>query len=217
MRRLIAEGLPGCRPETWGSLVETARVRQFRTNDAVFRQGEPVSFTLIIRGYCTFRRTTVEGQQVTFRIAGPRDLAGFASIASTHASADLVALVDCEIAIWRGMAVRQLAASDSAFALFAIDRMAAFLNSVTERVDGLLHQDARRRVVRILAQHRELFFANPVVLSRTHLPSLVGTSREMTGRVLRELERDGTIARVGRSGLRLLRPDRLEARASDAA
>jgi hypothetical protein len=32
----------------------------------------------------------------------------------------------------------------------------------------------------------------------------------MTGRVLRELERDGTIVRVGRTGLRLLRPDRLE-------
>ncbi len=42
------------------------------------------------------------------------------------------------------------------------------------------------------------------------MPSLVGTSREMTGRVLRELERERLIARVGHRGLRLLRPDRLE-------
>jgi hypothetical protein len=32
----------------------------------------------------------------------------------------------------------------------------------------------------------------------------------MTGRVLRQLEREGTIARVGRAGLALLRPERLE-------
>jgi hypothetical protein len=42
----------------------------------------------------------------------------------------------------------------------------------------------------------------------------VGTSREMTGRVIRQLEREGTIARVGRTGLRLLDPQRLDA-ASD--
>jgi hypothetical protein len=41
------------------------------------------------------------------------------------------------------------------------------------------------------------------------LPALVGTTREMTGRVLRQLEREGTIQRFGRGGLRLLRPDDL--------
>ena len=33
----------------------------------------------------------------------------------------------------------------------------------------------------------------------------------MTGRVLRELENEGTVARTGRTGLRLLRPERLDA------
>ncbi len=32
----------------------------------------------------------------------------------------------------------------------------------------------------------------------------------MTGRVLRQLEREGTLTRVGRVGLKLLRPDQLE-------
>jgi CRP-like cAMP-binding protein len=95
-----------------------------------------------------------------------------------------------------------------------IDTLAVYLNVITEKVDGFLHQNARRRVVRVLARHRDLFFVSPVVLSRAHLPSLVGTSREMTGRVLRELEREGTVARVGRTGLRLLRPDRLDADAA---
>ena len=77
-------------------------------------------------------------------------------------------------------------------------KLTVALNAAVERIEGFLHQDARRRVLRILARHRELFFNEPAVLSRSHLPGLVGTSREMTGRVLRQLEREGTIERVGR-------------------
>jgi CRP-like cAMP-binding protein len=88
---------------------------------------------------------------------------------------------------------------------------------LTEKLDGFLHQDSRRRVVGVLLRHRDLFFGDPPVLSRAHLPGLVGTSREMTGRVLRQLEREGTVARVGRTGLRLLDPARLEVDARDAA
>jgi hypothetical protein len=35
-----------------------------------------------------------------------------------------------------------------------------------------LHQDARRRVIRILARHRDLFFGDPAILTRAHLPTL---------------------------------------------
>ena len=122
-----------------------------------------------------------------------------------------MALTDGDVVLWNGTDVRRLAASDSSLALEVIDRMAEFLASLAERMDGFLHQDARRRVIRVLNRHRDLFFADPAVLSRSHLPGLVGTSREMTGRVLRELEREGTVARVGRTGLTLLRPDLLDA------
>jgi CRP-like cAMP-binding protein len=104
--------------------------------------------------------------------------------------------------------------SDPGLALAAIDSMAWSLHQAVERIEGFLHQDARLRVLRVLARHRELFFGEPTVLTRAHLPGLVGTSREMTGKVLRQLEREGTIARVGRAGLKLLRPDQLEVSAA---
>jgi CRP-like cAMP-binding protein len=150
-------------------------------------------------------------------IANPNDLFGFSAIPLGRTPVDLVALTECEVALWRGPELRQLVATDPGFALDVIEQLAGFLSTLTEKVDGFLHQDARRRVVRILARHRDLFFTDPEVLSRSHLPSLVGTSREMTGRVLRELEREGVLARVGRTGLRLLRPDRLEADAAAVA
>ena len=211
LQALIEEALPGLGLATYRHLAEAARMVTVRRDDLVFRQGERIPLTLVLRGHGAFRRTTVDGQLLMVDIAQPRDLFGYSSIASTRTPVDLVALTDGEVMLWKGGDVRRLAASDPALALFVIDRMAAFLASITERLDGFIHQDARRRVIRVLNRHRDLFFGDPAVLSRSHLPSLVGTSREMTGRVLRELEREGTIVRVGRTGLRLLRPDLLDA------
>lgn len=122
-----------------------------------------------------------------------------------------------EVALWRGAELRRLVAANHDLAVEVIDRLSSFLNILTEKLDGFLHQDSRRRVVSVLLRHRDLFFSDPPVLSRAHLPGLVGTSREMTGRVLRQLEHEGTVARVGRTGLRLLDPERLEVDARDSA
>jgi CRP-like cAMP-binding protein len=217
LRSLLARALPISKPSTRAFLAETARVRIVPADERIFVQGEIIPLTLIVRGHGAFLRTTVDGRQLTVGIATPHGMYGFSTIARSQSTVDMVALTECEVATWRGPEIRQFAATDSGFALEVIDQMAGFLNTITEKVDGFLHQDARRRVVRVLVRHRDLFFAEPEILSRSHLPSLVGTSREMTGRVLRELEREGTLARVGRTGLRLLRPDRLEADAAPIA
>jgi CRP-like cAMP-binding protein len=214
IRTLLVRALPGGAPDTSQFLSETAHVRTVRTEEKIFRQDEVVPLTLVLRGYGAFRRTTIDGQQIATGVAAPGHLLGFTSIASGTSSVDLVALTECEVALWSGPEIRRIAATDPGFALDVIGHLGNFLNTMTEKVDGFLHQNARRRVVRILARHQDLFFSEPPILSRAHLPSLVGTSREMTGRVLRELEREGTVARVGRTGLRLLRPDRLEADAA---
>jgi CRP-like cAMP-binding protein len=211
LRALLECSLPHSQPETREALVDTVRVRTISVDEVVWRQGEVVPLTMFVRGYGAFRRTTVDGQQLTTGICEPGDLYGFTSIASVPAPVDLIALTECEVATWRGADLRRLATIDSGLALDAIDRLSTFTAGTSERVDGFVHQGGRRRVVRVLARYRELFFAEPAILSRSHLPSLVGTSREMTGRVLRELEREGTLERVGRNGLRLLRPDLLDA------
>ena len=207
---LMQAALPGCDATTIEALLESARVWTARRNTTIYRQGEPVPLTLILSGYGAFQRTTVDGQQIATGVGGDGNLFGWSGVASVRSSVELMALTDCRIAQWPGPEIRALAAGDPALGLAAIDAMAFALHAMMERVEGFLHQDARRRVMRILARHRDLFFCDPAVLTRAHLPGLVGTSREMTGRVLRQLEREGTIARVGRAGLALLRPERLE-------
>jgi CRP-like cAMP-binding protein len=211
LAELIERALPGTGRATVQRLAEIARIRRGRPGETLFRQGEALPMTLVVRGHAAYRRTTDSGQEITVGIASPGDLFGLGSVTCVISPVDLVPLVDIEAAFWQGTAIRRLASVDPGFAVAAIGRLSLSLNIITEKVDGFLHQDARRRVLRVLDRHRDLFFTEPPVLSRSHLPGLVGTTREMTGRVIRQLEREGTIARVGRTGLRLLRPDQLDA------
>lgn len=210
LRELLVRALPGCQAETIRRLLETVRIRTVQPNEQIYRQGEPVPLTIILEGYGAARRTTVNGKELVSGVAPAGVLFGWSGLASVPSSVELVALTDCRIGQWPGTEVRPLAFADPGLAFAAIDSMAWSLHQTVERIEGFLHQDARLRVVRILAKHRDLFFSEKPVLTRAHLPGLVGTSREMTGQVLRQLEREGTIARVGRAGLVLLRPDQLD-------
>jgi len=211
LEELTTRSLAGCSPETIATLLETARVRTVQPGDTIYAQGEPVPLTLILRGYGAARRTTASGQEIVSGVAPAGELFGWSGIKGSTSSVELLALTACDVAQWPGHEIRGLVAADSALALIAIDSMAESLHATIERIEGFLHQDARRRVLRSLARHRELFFSEPAILTRAHLPGLVGTSREMTGRVLRQLAREGTVERFGRTGLRLVRPDQLEA------
>ena len=207
---LIARALPGARPDTRAELARNARVRSVEPNDLAWRQGETTQLTLILQGYGAFRRTTVDGGQHIVGLCARGALFGYSSIASVETPVDLIALTNVDAVLWPGRDIRPLAAGDPGLALDVIDRMAQYLLQATERVDGLVYQDTRRRVLRVLITYGDLFFGEPAVLSRAHLPSLVGTTREMTGRVVRALEREGLVARVGRRGLALLSADLLQ-------
>jgi CRP/FNR family transcriptional regulator, cyclic AMP receptor protein len=210
-RELMMRSLPDCRAETITELIDIARLRSADPHETIYRQGDPVELTLVLDGHVAFRRTTEDGLQLTAGVAGPGVLFGFTSMTPVKSSVELVAVTPCRLAQWRGPELRALAERDPGLALHATDELAGSLHELLERVEGFMHQDSRRRVLRILARHRALFFSDPAVLTRAHLPSLVGTTREMTGKVLRQLEREGVIVREGRSGLRLLDPGRLDA------
>lgn len=202
----LSDCLPGIRPESIRALVDGGRMRAVRAGGTIVRQGEEMPLVLLIRGHGGFRRTTVDGQQLMIGVVYPGGMFGIGSVSATISTVELVALTQAQAMLCRGNVFRRVVAADPDLALLVIEQLAARLNLLTEKVDGFLHQDARRRVIRILARHRDLFFSDPPVLTRTHLPGLVGTSREMTGRVLRELERERVVARVGRTGLKLLDP-----------
>jgi CRP-like cAMP-binding protein len=162
-------------------------------------------------GYTAFRRTTADGRHIVSAISRPGVFFGYSGIAGNPAAGELVAMTRATVGTWQPMLFRELLAGDPGLALSVIDAMSFYLVFITARIDNFIHQDARQRVLRVLAEHADLLVGEPPVLRRTMLPGLVGTSREMTGRVIRTLEAEGVIARIGRQGLRVLEPDALAA------
>jgi CRP-like cAMP-binding protein len=213
LARSIAVAFPHSRPETREALLAAAEIRTARAREIILAQGEPNEFVLVVQGLAALRRNTPEGRQVIPRIISAGELGGLLGISGRPTSVDVLALSGCVVAIVPGHALRSLMSSDSGLALDALDHALVALHHIAEKMDDLLHQGAQRRVARVLHQHRELFFSEPEILTRAHLPALVGTSREMTGRVIRRLESHGIVRRSGRSRLELLDPVGLHAAA----
>jgi CRP/FNR family cyclic AMP-dependent transcriptional regulator len=207
---LLGSAFPGIAPPSVDHLVETAVVTTLRQRDLVYGQGEPVRLTIVLRGYAVFRQLTPDGREVIHGIVRPGAVFGHTGIARQLAFAEAMAVTPAQVASWSGEEVRDLLPADPALALAVVDAMAHYIIRMGGRMDRYMHQEARRRVLRVLAEHGDLFFGEPPVIARAFLPAVVGTSREMTGRVLRSLEAEGVVKRIGRRGLRLLRPDALE-------
>jgi CRP/FNR family cyclic AMP-dependent transcriptional regulator len=195
---------PGSQPETRHTLVASADVRAFRARQTVVPQGDETRVGLVLEGHVGFRRTTVDGREVIPRIASRGSIGPFLSLARRPSSAELLALSPCRVALWSGRDVQELATEDPGFAIDLLEHVLFAFEEIVERLDGLLYQNALRRVARVLDQHADLIFGDKAAVTRAYLPALIGTSREMTGRVIRQLESDGLVQRIGRDRLRLL-------------
>ena len=188
-------------------------MRTFAPGETIVGQGDTSSVALVLDGHVAIRRTTVDGRELIVRIVTRGGLTGFLTLAARPAGGDAVALTSGPAAVWRSAEVRALANTDPGLAIDILDNVLGTFGELVSRLDSLLYQDALRRVARVLDQHAALFFGDRPVLTRAQLPTIVGTSREMTGRVLRILESRNVVARVGRDRLRLLDPEGLAATA----
>jgi CRP-like cAMP-binding protein len=195
---------PQSRTESRTALLNTASLQTFAAGQTIFRQGDATPIALVLDGHVAIRRTSLDGRQLIFRIVGQGKLAAFFPLKARPSAADAIALTAAPVALWMGPWFRSLATLDPGLAVDLLDHVLVTYEEVVGRLDSLLYQDALKRVARILHLHADLFFADKPVLTRDYLPNLVGTSREMTGRVLRVLESRSLVARVGRDRLRLL-------------
>jgi CheY-like chemotaxis protein len=207
---VIAQAFPESHIDTLSALAESGRILTCAAGQTIFNQGDEGLLVLVLDGYIGLRHTTIDGRQLITRIATRGEIGTVLPLAARPSSADVVALSDCRVVMWLPRKARAFAETDAGFAVAIIDHVLASTETMVERVDGLLYQDAVTRVARVLYAHQDLFFSEPPVLTRAHLPALVGTSREMTSRVLRVLESRQMIARVGRDRLQIIDPQRLE-------
>ena len=155
VRDVITEAFPDTHRKTLIALADSARVTAFAAGETILNQGDEGRLVLVIEGYLGLRRTTVDGRQLITRIATRGELgAALPMSPRVRLPPEHVALTACQVVTWRSNEARELAVSDPGFAMAIVDHVLASAETMVERVDGLLYQDAITRVGRVLYAHR---------------------------------------------------------------
>ena len=120
-------------------------------------------------------------------------------------SALVVARGECEVAEIRYSKFRELAHQDPDIMMLLAGQMTRRLRATSRKVINLAFLDVAGRVARTLLDlaHQPDAMTHPdgmqIRITRQEIAKIVGCSREMAGRVLKELEEQGLITAHGKT------------------
>ena len=204
--------LTGANASTLRRLELAAQQQTFGRRDVLHARGIQLPPFVVLDGHVMTRRAAETGQVRAALIAGPGYLGGLGSISDPDGEAlyELVALSDGTWATWDPRFVRGLALKDAGLAVGLLDRSSDFTAVLNMRLDERSFENARQRMAAILSRYGKAIFDTPhPVAQRSDLAAMIGTSRVMMYRALRELEADGLVKRERSGGIRILNGERL--------
>lgn len=182
-----------------------------------YRAGGEPRPSLIVEGLLRSYFSGPDGRQVTVRYARPGDVLGVVATHGRPAPLHVQALTDAQRLLLDSDTLRDLAKTDA-------DVSWAMLGELTDTVYSLWHEIAAtafasvpqrvaRHLLEIAAREQEAEGGGLIAhVSQQELADLAGSVREVVARALREL-RDEDVVRVGRSGIEVVDPASLAARA----
>jgi CRP-like cAMP-binding protein len=211
---LVARLLPDADAGTLRRLERAAQQHAFCRHDVLHARGRQLPPFVVLDGHAMTRRVAETGQVRAALIAGPGYLGGLRSISDPDGEAfyELVALSDGTWATWDPGFVRGLALQDAALAVGLFDLSSDFAVVLDVRLDERSFENARQRMAAILTRYGKVIFDTPhPVAQRADLAAMIGASRGMMYRALRELEADGLVRRQRGGGIAILEEGRLAA------
>ena len=204
--------LPGADAGTLRQLEGAAQRRAYRMRDRLHATGLKVLPFVVLDGHVIVRRVAETGQVYAALIAGPGYLGGLLSISDPASDAvyEMVALTDGTWATWDPRFLRGLAQKDAGLAVDLLDRSADFTKVLSMRLDERSFESARQRMAAILSRYGKVIFDTPhPVARRADLAAMIGASRVMMYRALRELEAEGFVKRQRGGGINIIDADGL--------
>lgn len=186
------------------------RTAPFDRRDRILAgDGEP-RVALLHAGHAGTWRTDAEGRAQLVALNGPGELAGLLALGPHRRAVDLVALTPVRATTWPAESVLKLADRDPGLATDILGLSLGLAERLLTRLEHIGFDSVSQRLARLLWQRRDVLFdARRPLLTRPQLADLAGATREMTDRVIRELEAEGIVRRTGRTGLVLLDPHAL--------
>lgn len=173
-------------------------VRTYPKNAVVVSEGDNTdSLYVILEGRVRIYANDDEGHEVVFGTQGPSEYFGEMVLDEGPRSASVATLGKARFLVVPKQRLRELIAANPGFALNMIRHLITRVRALTESVKSLALMDVYCRVARLLMQLAEQKDGVLVIderLTQQDLASRVGASREMVGRVLKDLVDGGYLS-----------------------
>jgi CRP/FNR family cyclic AMP-dependent transcriptional regulator len=215
VRQRLADG--GVASATTERLLRVATPRIFAPQQVIASPDNARAGT-IVEGYAGARTSDGEGHEflLTVMRRGQVFAAPFRGEADGP-GIDLIGLTGGVVATLPPEVVEQAVETDHNLALRLLDWRGSVIRRLLSRLEEVQFTPASERLAVVLLAYAPLFASRPPLLTRSTLAGLIGTSREMLGSVIRDLEAAGIVTRSGRALIVLDEPRLRDAARWDAS
>jgi len=182
--------------------------KSYSAKKNIIHEGDdPHSLYYIIKGSVSVQTENDEGSEIILAYLNAGDFFGEAGLFKDDfdRSAQIVAKSTCEIAEISYVQFRKLVDEDPEFLFMLSGQIFDRLIKTSQKVRDLIFLDVSGRIARTLLELSQQpdAMTHPdgmqIKITRQDIAKIVGCSREMAGRVLKELEEDGLITAHGKT------------------
>ena len=187
-----------------GVLARAIVRRSFGRNAKVIGAGDPTdSLYIVINGRLKVLMSDEQGREVILSILGPGEYFGEMGLLDDSArSASVVTLEACELLTISKTDFKRSLAENFELSLNVMRGLVQRLREADRKIGSLALMDVYGRVARLLLEMAEDVNGEKVVvnkLSKQDIAKMIGASREMVSRVMKDLQLGGYLEVRGRA------------------
>ncbi|MEP7181543.1 MAG: Crp/Fnr family transcriptional regulator [Betaproteobacteria bacterium] len=189
--------------DTLRAMASSGVVRTFPKNTVLIHEGDTGdSLFVVLSGKLKVYASNDEGKEVVIDFHGPGEYVGEMSLFGAPRSASVMTVEPTTCAVVGRVHVREFILAYPDFALHLIEKLIDRMRRATENVKSLALSDVYGRLVRLLTSLAHDVDGRQVVpgkLTQQDIAERIGASRDMVGRLLKDLVAGGYLAVEGRT------------------
>ena len=172
--------------------------RSFPKSTVLIHEGDVGdSLYILLSGRVKVYASSAEGKEVVINFHGPGEYVGEMSLDGEARSASVMTVEPTTCAIVNRAQFREFLLAHPDFALHLIEKLIHRLRVATENVKSLALSDVYGRLVRLLntlAQPSDSVWIVPEKLTQQEIAARVGASRDMIGKLMKDLVAGGYLS-----------------------
>ena len=180
------------------ALVTMVTQRSASRGTTIMREGDPIDcLYIVIAGRLKVMMGEADGKETILSIIGPGEFFGeMGLIDDNPRSASVIAIEPCELLTMSKRAFRKCLVENSGLAMAVMRVLVRRLREADRKIGSLAMLDVYGRVARLLLDMSESVNGQRVVtkrISKQDIAKMIGASREMVHKVMKDLQVSGYI------------------------